>query len=57
MGQSSTRNTGTRDETHDLASILYHALQDAETYDQYISDARDGAPESAIRDDGLVAVP
>lgn len=31
--------TGTRDETYNLVSILYHALQGAETYDQYISDA------------------
>jgi hypothetical protein len=39
MAQSSTGTTGTRDETYDLVSILYHALQGAETYDQYISDA------------------
>lgn len=35
-----TGNTGTRDETYDLVSILYHALQGAETYDQYIQDAQ-----------------
>jgi hypothetical protein len=31
--------TGVRDEHYNLVSILYHALQSAETYDTYISDA------------------
>jgi rubrerythrin len=31
--------TGVRDEHYNLVSILYHALQGAETYDTYISDA------------------
>jgi rubrerythrin len=39
MAQASTGNTGTTDITYNLVSILYHALQGAETYDQYISDA------------------
>jgi hypothetical protein len=39
MAQNPTGNTGTKDESYDLISILYHALQGAETYDQYISDA------------------
>jgi rubrerythrin len=39
MAQASTGNTGTTDVTYNLISILYHALQGAETYDQYISDA------------------
>jgi rubrerythrin len=38
MAQAST-GTGTTDVTYNLVSILYHALQGAETYDQYISDA------------------
>ncbi len=33
------QSTGTRDETYDVVSILYHALQGAETYQQYIRDA------------------
>ena len=33
------RKTGTSDPTYNLVSILYHALQGAETYDQYIKDA------------------
>jgi hypothetical protein len=31
--------TGTRDETYDLVSVLYHALQGAETSLQYLQDA------------------
>lgn len=42
MNNESTGNTGTRDVTFDLVSILYHALQGAETYDQYIKDAEQG---------------
>ena len=34
-----TGNTGTQDVTYNLVSILYHALQGAETYDQFIRDA------------------
>jgi hypothetical protein len=32
-------STGTRDATYNLVSILYHALQGAETYEQYANDA------------------
>ncbi|MGH9903762.1 MAG: hypothetical protein ACRD68_18290 [Pyrinomonadaceae bacterium] len=32
-------NTGTQDTTYNLISIIYHALQGAETYDMYIRDA------------------
>lgn len=34
-----TGNTGTQDIEYNLVSILYHALQGAETYDQYVQDA------------------
>jgi hypothetical protein len=45
---SNTGNTGTRDVTYNLVSILYHALQGAETYDQYIRDAeQDGDQDLA----------
>jgi len=45
---SSTGNTGTQDTHYNLVSILYHALQGAETYDQYIHDAEeDGNQELA----------
>jgi rubrerythrin len=32
-------NTGTQDTIYNLLSIVYHALQGAETYEIYISDA------------------
>ena len=35
-------NTGTQDVEYNLISIAYHALQGAETYDQYIQDAEQG---------------
>jgi rubrerythrin len=38
MATQST-STGTRDETYNVISILYHALQGAETYQQYVQDA------------------
>ena len=42
MSAESKGNTGTADVTYNLVSILFHALQGAETYDQYISDAEQG---------------
>ena len=36
-----TGNTGTDDNLYNLVSVLYHALQGAETYDKYITDAGD----------------
>jgi rubrerythrin len=32
-------NTGAPNTTYNLTSVLYHALQGAETYDKYIQDA------------------
>jgi len=32
-------NTGTKDATYNLVSILYHALQGADLYEQYANDA------------------
>jgi len=32
-------NTGTSNPTYNLISVLYHALQGAETYQKYASDA------------------
>jgi hypothetical protein len=34
-----TSHTGVRDEHYNLVSVLYHTLQAADTYDQYIRDA------------------
>lgn len=35
------RTSGTRDITYDLVSVIYHALQGAETYGVYIQDAEE----------------
>ena len=35
------QKTGTTDPAYDLVSVLYHALQGAETYDRYIADANE----------------
>ena len=41
MSRTGAQNaTGTPDATYNLISILYHALQGAETYEQYIRDAQ-----------------
>ena len=37
--------TGTPDEHYDLVSVLYHALQGAQTDQQYIDDARKAGDE------------
>jgi hypothetical protein len=34
-------NTGTRDVTYNIVSIIYHSLQGAETIDTYIKDAQE----------------
>jgi rubrerythrin len=45
----STGNTGTGDLTYNLVSILFHALQGAETYDQYIRDAEEEGDKDLAR--------
>jgi hypothetical protein len=49
QGSSKTEiNPHTMDKDYDLISVLYHALQAAETCAQYEQDARsDGSPEIA----------
>ena len=41
QGQSS-QATGTRNETYNIVSVLYHALQGAENCQTYVNDAQDG---------------
>ena len=48
-GASTERATGTRDETYDLVSVLYHALQGAETAQQYIQDATQAGDEELVQ--------
>jgi|SRR4051812_22822958 hypothetical protein len=38
-GQQQASQTGTRDETYDVVSVLYHALQGAENCQRYCTDA------------------
>ena len=45
---ATTESTGTRDVTYDLISVIYHALQGAETYQMYEQDAqKEGDQEAA----------
>jgi hypothetical protein len=44
-----TTVTRTDDRTYDLISIAYHALQGAETYEQYIRDA-EGRGDQEVAD-------
>ena len=39
MAATGKKMTGTGDTVYDLVSIIYHALQGAETYGMYIADA------------------
>jgi rubrerythrin len=41
MAATGKKMTGTGDTVYDLVSIIYHALQGAETYGMYIADAED----------------
>jgi hypothetical protein len=41
--------TGTSDQTYDVISVIYHALNGAETYEQYIRDA-ESADDSELVD-------
>jgi hypothetical protein len=47
--QEADSGTGTRDESYNLVSILYHALQGAETVGRYIDDA-ESAGDSELAD-------
>jgi len=41
-------STGERDEVYGVVSVLYHALQGAETYSKYIDDARRAGDDELI---------
>jgi rubrerythrin len=41
MAATGKKMTGTGDTVYDLVSIIYHALQGAETYGMYIADAEE----------------
>lgn len=42
MQGESSQATGTRNETYDIISVLYHSLQGAETCQIYLQDAQQG---------------
>jgi hypothetical protein len=44
-----SRATGERDENYGLISVIYHALQGAETCEQYADDARRAGNEELTR--------
>jgi hypothetical protein len=39
VSQEIEQKTGTPNPVYDIISVMYHALQGAETYDRYIADA------------------
>lgn len=41
--------TGTKDVTYNLISVIYHALQGAETYSQYVHDAEQSGDNDTAR--------
>ena len=45
MTASTDRGTGTSNETYNLVSILYHALEGATTYEKYIQDAQNAGDD------------
>jgi hypothetical protein len=46
---NSQGDTGTRDITYDLVSVIYHALQGAETTAMYIADAEQEGNQELVR--------
>jgi hypothetical protein len=42
QNQNQSQSTGTRNETYDVISVMYHALQGAENCQTYMRDAKDG---------------
>ena len=44
-----TSDTGTVDVVYNLVSILYHALQGAETYEMYMDDAKQVGDDELVK--------
>lgn len=47
--QQGAEITGTRDEHYDLVSVLYHALQGADTCQRYIQDAQQAGDQELVQ--------
>jgi len=41
-------HTGTADQTYDVISVVYHALNGAETYEQYGRDAEESGDDELV---------
>jgi hypothetical protein len=49
VAASDEQPTGTRDETYNLVSVLYHALQGAQTTMQYVQDAEQEGDQELVQ--------
>lgn len=50
MQQQDAKNiTGTSDVVYNLASVIYHELQEAETVQQYIQDAQQAGDQQLVQ--------
>jgi hypothetical protein len=49
VATSAEQSTGTRDETYNLVSVLYHALQGAQTSIQYMQDAEQEGDQELVQ--------
>ena len=41
-------NTGIKNEQYDLVSVLYHSLEGAATYEQYVQDANQAGDQDLV---------
>ncbi|RKS08480.1 hypothetical protein DFP74_4182 [Nocardiopsis sp. Huas11] len=48
MSSSAEQAMGTRDKHYDMVSVLYHVLQEGDTVDRYIRDAKDSGDEELV---------
>jgi hypothetical protein len=48
LTQEIEQKTGTPNPVYDIVSVMYHALQGAETYDRYIADAEQRGDDELV---------
>jgi hypothetical protein len=48
VSQEIEQKTGTPNPVYDIVSVMYHALQGAETYDRYITDAEQRGDDELV---------
>lgn len=49
VAAAAKQSTGTRDETYNLVSVLYHALQGTQTAMQYVQDAEQEGDQELVQ--------